>query len=57
MKIYKILDYKGAKITIKESESIKGYQFKCLVNSISLGCLPTKEAAEKEAITFINKLK
>ncbi len=56
MKIFERLNYKGFKITILESTSIKGYQFKCLVNNISLGCLPTKNIAKQEGIKFIDNI-
>ena len=57
MKIYQDKKYKGARIIIKESSSDKGYQFKTMVNNISLGCLPTEAKATISAINFIDKVR
>jgi len=56
-KIIKTFSYKGVKVIITEPNSVKGYQFHCRVNGISLGCLPNELLAGKEAIAFINKTK
>ena len=56
MTILKKVEYKKKTITISESKSDKGYQFKCFVGGISLGCLPTLDIAEQEGKFFINKL-
>lgn len=51
-KIYQDFKHAGSHIVIKESSIARGYQFKTLVNGISLGCYLTEDQAKNEAIRF-----
>lgn len=55
MKIYDQFKYKGASVKIQESAIARGYQFKCLVNKMSLGCFETEIKAKMDAIQFIDR--
>lgn len=56
MKIYQDFKYKQSHVVIQESSISRGYQFKALVNGMSLGCHITEQEAKNEAIRFADKI-
>ena len=56
MKVYQNFKYKGVRVVVTESSSLKGNQFKTIVNGISLGCIASEDLAISEAKDFVNKI-
>lgn len=54
--VYQDFKHKGSHIVIKESSIARGYQFKALVNGMSLGCNINEQEARNEAIRFADKV-